>query len=182
MAPDLWHCEKICEVTPYTWKLRNSRLYKHKLILQTADQTLRGRLFFHHYHERTLGGSKSDVHLFQNLKMTLFQQNHYFIGFLFVRFWGEGGGIQKVYVLYAMKMMKEQRTKLSWVLMSTITVKLMLKRLVKHWSAESTLVGNRFLCFLMNVWPISSPFIQDMHVCECSCIIKITSEHFVGKR
>ena len=41
---------------------------------------------------------------FQNLKMTiLFQQNRQFIAFSFVCFglWGGGGGLQKVYVLYA---------------------------------------------------------------------------------
>ena len=47
-------------------------------------------------------GSKVDVRFFQNLKMTiLFQQNHHFIVLLFLRFWGEGGGLQKEYVLYA---------------------------------------------------------------------------------
>ena len=47
-------------------------------------------------------GSEAGVHFFQNSKMTiLFKQNHNLIEFLFVRFWGERGGLQKEYVLYA---------------------------------------------------------------------------------
>ena len=47
-------------------------------------------------------GSKADVSFFQNLKMTiLFQHNYNFIAFLFVRFWEEGGDLQKEYILFA---------------------------------------------------------------------------------
>ena len=60
---------------------------------------LRGGPFLHHYHERTKRtpgggrGSKVDVRFFQILKMTiLFQKNHHFIAFLFVRFFLRGGG------------------------------------------------------------------------------------------
>ena len=50
------------------------------------------------------GGRGDELFIFQNLKMTiLFQQNHHFLGLFFnhfVHFWGEGGGLQKEYVLY----------------------------------------------------------------------------------
>ena len=74
-------------------------IYYTNVARRDTQGCLRGGPFLHHYHERTKRtpgggrGSKADERFFQILKMTiLFQKNHHFIAFLFVRFFLGGGG------------------------------------------------------------------------------------------